>query len=328
MIAINQCKFGFYSIKDILFPCMNATPTLISIIIPTYNRPGLLKETLDSIVSQTYQNWECILIDDGSTEECVKVFENFSKSDHRIKFLRRKDFITVKGANACRNIGINHANGDYLIFMDSDDLLLPFCLQERIVCFQENPEFDFIVFQVKTFSSKEGYVSSNMTKYHKDYLHAFLSHSIPWQTMAPMFHASFIKASPRFDLKMPRLQDPDFYTALLLQNNVKYKVLCNSTADSLYRQGVNKINVFNGLTGFYLYINKYSQISKLVIPPNKLRKCLTACYFQSYSYFNIFYKNKSWKEKKMMLKLTVFSFSKRYINLRSFISIMISILKR
>jgi glycosyltransferase involved in cell wall biosynthesis len=65
------------------------TNNLISIIIPTYNRASFIPETIESIVSQTYKDWECIIVDDGSTDDTEKVITNFQNKDSRIKFLKR-----------------------------------------------------------------------------------------------------------------------------------------------------------------------------------------------------------------------------------------------
>lgn len=292
---------------------------LISIIIPTYNRPHLLQETLDSIIAQTYQNWECLLIDDGSLDITVKVLKNYAQKDKRFRVFERKNFIKQKGANACRNIGIENASGEYLIFFDSDDLFLPNCLQDRINFFESNNNYDFVVFQVQTFSKKENYKSVFLTIEKDNYLQAFLSHNLPWQTMAPMFKTSFIKTSLRFDLKMPRLQDPDFYTSLLLKENINFKILSDKIADTLYRITEKEPNLYNGLLGFYLYIKKYSKTDSKIISKEELRRSLKQCYLKSYNYFKLFYKKGSFKNKKIILKLTIIALKNKLITSRDFI---------
>ena len=78
---------------------MNA---LVSIIIPTFNRAHLLGETLNSVINQTYSNWECIVVDDGSSDYTEQLMEFYIQKDPRIIFVRRPDN-RPKGANACRN---------------------------------------------------------------------------------------------------------------------------------------------------------------------------------------------------------------------------------
>lgn len=94
----------------------------ISVIIPTFNRAEIIGQTLDSIINQTYSNWECLVIDDGSKDETEQLLKSYQQKDPRFRFLKRSDE-RMKGASTCRNIGIELANGDFLQFLDSDDLL-------------------------------------------------------------------------------------------------------------------------------------------------------------------------------------------------------------
>lgn len=89
---------------------------LVSVIIPTFNRPSLLDRAIKSAINQTYKNLEIIIIDDGSTEDIKKVVDSFH--DNRITFLRHD---TNKGVAAARNTGIKHSKGEYVAFLDSDD---------------------------------------------------------------------------------------------------------------------------------------------------------------------------------------------------------------
>ena len=90
---------------------------LISIIIPTYNRAHLISETLESILAQTYTNWECIIVDDASTDNTVEIIDKFIKKDNRFTlYIRPNDL--PKGASSCRNLGIKNNNGKYVLFSD------------------------------------------------------------------------------------------------------------------------------------------------------------------------------------------------------------------
>ncbi|WBL24867.1 glycosyltransferase family 2 protein [Zunongwangia sp. HGR-M22] len=95
---------------------------IVSIIIPTYNRAHFIGETLESVIAQTYQNWECIVIDDGSTDYTEELMEFYSQVDARIQYHHRPAH-RPKGANACRNYGFELSTGEYINWFDSDDLM-------------------------------------------------------------------------------------------------------------------------------------------------------------------------------------------------------------
>lgn len=96
----------------------NKNKELISIISPVYNNSHHLPTCIESVLSQNYDNWELILIDDCSNDESKHIIELYQKKDSRIKGLFLKENV---GAGKCRNIGIDYSTGDYLAFLDSDD---------------------------------------------------------------------------------------------------------------------------------------------------------------------------------------------------------------
>ena len=95
---------------------------VVSIIIPTYNRAHLIGETLDSVIAQTYDKWECIVVDDGSTDYTEELIELYCEKDSRIQYHHRPKSRS-KGANACRNYGADLSAGEFLMWLDDDDLL-------------------------------------------------------------------------------------------------------------------------------------------------------------------------------------------------------------
>ncbi|WP_298367979.1 glycosyltransferase family A protein [uncultured Lutibacter sp.] len=96
---------------------MNNLTPLISIIIPIYNAEKHLKKCISSVLNQTYDNFELILVNDGSTDNSSLICNNFEKLDKRIKITSQKN----KGVSSARNIGINEAKGEYICFVDADD---------------------------------------------------------------------------------------------------------------------------------------------------------------------------------------------------------------
>ena len=101
----------------------------VSIITPAYNASQFLSETIDSVVEQTFKDWEMIIIDDCSSDDTVSIATEYTKKDKRIKVVRNKDNC---GVAATRNHGLDVATGEYIAFIDSDDLWLPEKLEKQV----------------------------------------------------------------------------------------------------------------------------------------------------------------------------------------------------
>lgn len=111
----------------------------ISIIIPTFNRANLIQQTLDSVLNQFYTNWECIIVDDGSIDNSLSVIDTYVRKDNRFKFISRPNN-RLKGASTCRNIGLENASGDFIQFLDSDDLISANKISEQIRLLKDRTE--------------------------------------------------------------------------------------------------------------------------------------------------------------------------------------------
>ncbi|MGZ0017459.1 glycosyltransferase family 2 protein [Yeosuana sp. AK3] len=122
---------------------------LVSIIIPTYNRAHLIGETLDSIFAQTYTNWECIVVDDGSTDNTETLLKSYIQKDSRFQFFKRPKN-RLKGANACRNYGFEVCKGAYINWFDSDDIMYPEFIQYSLTeILKENK--DYVISKTEDF---------------------------------------------------------------------------------------------------------------------------------------------------------------------------------
>tara|TARA_Y100000385_G_scaffold235748_1_gene249641 strand:+ start:3464 stop:4339 length:876 start_codon:yes stop_codon:yes gene_type:complete len=107
---------------------------LISIIIPVFNREKLIVRTLESVQNQTYTNWECVIVDDGSSDNTLNVIASFIDRDKRFQIISHHH---VGNANILRNIGINKAKGKYIAMLDSDDEFMPNHLSRRLSKIEE-----------------------------------------------------------------------------------------------------------------------------------------------------------------------------------------------
>lgn len=114
---------------------------LISIIIPTYNRADLLPRSIESVLNQTYKNFELIIVDDKSTDESLKVIKKYLNEDKRIKLIKHSKNL---GGSIARNTGIKESKGKYVAFQDSDDEWLPEKLELQVKKILKNKEIDVV----------------------------------------------------------------------------------------------------------------------------------------------------------------------------------------
>lgn len=132
---------------------------LISIITPVYNSDKYIIDTINSVLSQTYQNWQLILVDDGSRDASIKIIDEFRSKDSRIEVIKNPQNI---GPARSRNKGIERATGDYIAFLDSDDIWLPEFL-ETMISFSVANDYDFV------FSSYKR-TDENLNPLYKDFI--------------------------------------------------------------------------------------------------------------------------------------------------------------
>ncbi|RED48363.1 glycosyltransferase family 2 protein [Seonamhaeicola aphaedonensis] len=190
---------------------------LISIIIPTYNRAKLLGATIESVINQTYTNWECIVVDDGSTDDTEKLVKSYSLNDSRIKyFLRPKSY--PKGASSCRNYGYKMSKGQYINWLDSDDLIHEDKLKYQVKCLNDNEKLDFVVSQTYFFKDE---IKKNDTVWNQKLISKlpykdFIMNKIGWSTNAPLWRESFLKGKELFNINLKSSQDWEFHAKMLL----------------------------------------------------------------------------------------------------------------
>jgi glycosyltransferase involved in cell wall biosynthesis len=139
---------------------------LVSVIVPTYNYGHFILQALRSIQAQTYHQWECIIVDDGSTDNTGATIAQCAHEDSRIKYIYQKN----RGTSSAKNIGVINSSGKYLQFLDADDLIEPkkFALQVEIL--EKNPTFDIVYGNMRYFKTAD---------VHK-YLYSLIDENEPW----------------------------------------------------------------------------------------------------------------------------------------------------
>lgn len=220
---------------------MESSSHIVSIIIPTKDRADLLMETLASCLAQTDGRWEAIVVDDGSKDATKD--RTISLADSRVKYHLMP--AGKSGAPAARNFGASLALGELVIFLDSDDLLAPHCVEQRVRVMQERADLDFAVFPCELFRKSPGDVKLlwNTATPEND-LDRMLKMDVVWQTTSPIWRkASLAKFAP-WDEEVKSGQDWEFHIRAIIAglkydrfpNRDCYWRLADADRDSIGKQ--------------------------------------------------------------------------------------------
>lgn len=131
---------------------MDNTGPLVSIIIPCYNQGIFLSETIESVLKQSYNEWECIIVNDGSTDNTKEVAKKYCKKDPRIKYIEQKN----QGLSSARNSGIKQSHGKYILPLDSDDLIGNTYIEKAVDILENNKNIRIVYCQAKLFGKIQG----------------------------------------------------------------------------------------------------------------------------------------------------------------------------
>ena len=212
-------------------------PGLVSIITPVFNRVELLKETVESVIRQSHKNWELIVVDDNSTDCTAEVIRSFQQRDSRIHFHIKPENV-VRGPASSRNIGFSRAHGEYIIYLDSDDLLFPDCLENRVNSFKDSQDQDFLVFPQVVLEESKGRTVLVNVQTGEDNLSRFLKLSpasldVPWLNTAAIWKSSAIRS---YGLRWQEnlIWDDVVYHVCALLIGMKFKTI-ESMPDCVYR---------------------------------------------------------------------------------------------
>lgn len=183
--------------------------SVISIIVPTFNRVRLLRETLESVCAQVYQEWEVIVVDDCSSDGTEHYVRELEARDPRFRYIKRRG--ENGNANVCRNQGLEASCGKYVIFLDSDDLLMPDCLQHRITIMERNLDLDFAVFPAIKFVESPDQPTGTFGEWNgTGDLDRLLRLNWPIQTTGPIWRRQAFDRIGDWDERLPSWQDWEF----------------------------------------------------------------------------------------------------------------------
>ena len=264
---------------------MKFTP-LISVVIPAYNAEQFLDETLESVLSQTYENWECIIVNDGSTDNTESIAKKWCEKDARFRYFYKEN----SGASDTRNFGIKEARGEYIAFLDADDLYMPNFLK---VCLENlvEKDVDLVAPKMLEFWDVRNGVIEDEDK--KDYLYsgkegiALFSHSnrltmallckksvmdevggFTWHKKAEDLHCWLKVLFAGY--KIYRLGE--YYAYRRMHNNSWSSMDINCSKEVLELIVSLKANILENGIDYYRYFNRWAK--KNIIINDKNRKHL------------------------------------------------------
>lgn len=218
---------------------------MVSIIIPNYNKGKFIAETINSVIIQSHKEWECVIVDDKSNDDSVHIISKLIKNDERFKLIINEQ---NKGGSFSRNLGVKNSIFNYIMFLDSDDILSPNCVKNRLDFTLKQSNLDFTVFPMGTFYKKSGDSNKVWNNFKGNHKKRFLKHDLPWHTMMVLWHKNALIKINGFDKNYIRLQDVELHTRALI-SGLKYKVNKNATVDSYFRIDNSRIT-----TNYYLFI--------------------------------------------------------------------------
>lgn len=208
----------------------------VSIITPLYNRVKLVLETVDSVRRQSFEDWELLIVDDHSTDHSLQVVTDHCRSDDRVKTWSRRS--NCRGAPSCRNEGLASAGGEFVLFLDSDDLLTNTCLENRLARFAEQPHCDAHVFPSEVFRKTPGDLGRKWFVSSQDYLTDFLKKPL-WQNSAALWKTDSVKRIGGFREDLLAWQDWDLFVRCLVEE-FDFCVHGESEADNHVRRSLHE----------------------------------------------------------------------------------------
>jgi glycosyltransferase involved in cell wall biosynthesis len=248
----------------------------VSIIIPTYNRAGYLTESVQSVLDQSFGDFELIVVDDGSTDNTKEAIESFK--DPHIRYIYQEN----RGISAARNTGIKHSSGEYVAFLDSDDLRLPRYLEKNVELLDSRPDIgivfsDLYVFESETESSL-GSMWKGVLKYRESYLReiesgvrrplAALFKDGPFSN-AFIVRRQVLDEAGYYDESLPNgNEDFEFYVRVLLHIRVgfvyeplgRYRIHSDNLSGNCEKMYQGRIAVVNKLINDYSFYKEYHKL--------------------------------------------------------------------
>lgn len=201
---------------------------LVSIIIPTYNRSAFLGESLDSIIAQTYRNWECLIIDDGSGDYTPELILFYTEKDSRFQYYMRPSE-NLKGANACRNYGLTLSRGKYINWFDSDDVMYPQKIHKQVAILESDQKLDLCITKYNLCDSGMNLIREMPLRDGNQILLDYLTEKSFFNFQSTLFKKNSLVI--KTDNSLFKAQELEFFIRYLQQPSIQFQIISESLVD-------------------------------------------------------------------------------------------------
>lgn len=185
---------------------------MVDIILPVYNGEEYLSEALDSVLAQTYTEWVCYIVDDGSTDKTIDIINKYCESDKRFTFIQNE---TNQGISYSLNRGIAQGNSKYIARLDADDKWYPYHLSETISFLEHNPNIEL----VGTYVTIDGRVINTHTYRNPTEIWQQLSNTNPFNHPTVVFRRTLFEQSSGYQSKCDGFEDWHLWARLVTPTN-------------------------------------------------------------------------------------------------------------
>lgn len=185
---------------------------LVSVIIPNYNRAQLVEKTIQSVINQTYKDFEILVLDDCSDDGSKEVLDKYASTDSRIKVFYESE---NKFAPYLRNKGLSLSKGEFIQFLDSDDLLYPDKFLRSIEIFKKNEELQAVICQSQLFGEQEGVWGNLPADNDHEILLNYLKGDVIWGIEGPLWKRSFLCRFDGYKEDLTASQEKEFHIRAL-----------------------------------------------------------------------------------------------------------------
>lgn len=257
---------------------------LVSIIVPCYNQAQYLDEALQSVLDQTYVQWECIIMNDGSTDNTEEVAKKWTENDKRFKYLFQEN----KGLSSARNFGLENVNGEYIQFLDSDDILDNRKLELSLTEINSNKKEDnLIVISNYSLFTISPFKSIFVSEFNDSFFN-FETVLYNWDDyLAIPIHCGFFRASLfekfRFPENIKAKEDWIMWVSLFYNGA---KVIHINKSLALYRKHSNSMTMKSDILSEYIKAYEYLKLLISDEEYHKLSLALFSKYFRKSAAFN------------------------------------------